>query len=346
MKGFQNFVSKILIVVVIGALLMALYHGARFFLLVFAGALIAILWRGVARWLSNKTGIQFKWLFPAVIIFNIGTIILFFWLSSPSISQQAGRLSEEIPKVVKQVESSLNNSGIGRKIRDSISENGLSEDQVKRALNFFSGTFNFFIDVLLIFAFSLFLTANPHLYKKGVLYLVSKKYQSTVNHLFSRLRRVLFRWFIGKILDMFSIFLMTIVGLWFLDMPMIFTFALIAFFFSFVPNIGPVISAIPPVAIAFLDSPQKALYVALLYLGIQFTESYFVTPNVQKKASYTAPVLLLLVQFLLAKFLGVLGLFLSTPLLIMITVTVKQLYVENYLDNHSLSAAKDTGNAS
>lgn len=346
MKDFQSFISKVLILVVIGAILMAIYHGARFFLLVFAGVLIAILWRGVAHWLSDKTGLKFKWLLPAVIIFNIGTIILFFWLSSPSISQQVDRLSEEIPKVVKQVETSLNNSKVGRKIRDSISENGFSEDQVMRALNFFSGTFNFFIDVFLIFAFSLFLTANPDLYKKGVLYLVPKKYQSTAGHLFSRLQHVLFRWFIGKILDMFSIFLMTIIGLWFLDMPMIFTFALIAFFFSFVPNIGPVISAIPPVAIAFLDSPQKALYVGLLYLGIQFVESYFVTPNVQKRASYTAPVLLLLVQFLLAKFLGVLGLFLSTPLLITITVAIKQLYIENYLENHSLPAAKDTGDAS
>lgn len=346
MKGFQGFVSKILIIVVIGTVLMALYHGARFFLLVFAGALIAILWRGVAGWLSDKTGIKFKWLLPAVIIFNIGTIVLFFWLSSPSISQQADRLSEEIPKVVMQIQSRLENSEIGRKILDSVNENGLSEDQVRRAFNIFSGTMVFFIDVFLIFAFSLFLTADPRLYKKGVLYLVSEKYQSTAAHLFGRLRHVLFRWFIGKILDMFSIFVMTIVGLWLLDMPMIFTFALIAFFFSFVPNIGPVISAIPPVAIAFLDSPQKAFYVALLYLGIQFIESYFVTPNVQKKASYTAPVLLLLVQFLLAKFLGVLGLFLSTPLLITITVAVKQLYVENYLHNHSLSAAKDPENSS
>lgn len=342
MGEFQKFASKILIIVVIGTILMALYFGSRFFLLVFAGVLIAILWRGVATWLADKTGVKFKWLLPAVIIFNIGSVVLFFWLSAPNISQQASRITEEIPKVVTQVETRLDNSVVGRKILESIDDGGLSEDQVRRALNIFSGTLIFFIDILLIFAFSLFLTANPQLYIKGVLYLVPKKYLSTARHLFDRLHHVLFRWFIGKIVDMFSIFIMTLIGLSLLDMPMVFTFAVIAFFFSFVPNIGPVISAIPPVAIAFLDSPQKALYVALLYLGIQFVESYFVTPNVQKRASYTAPVLLLLVQFLLARFLGVLGLFLSTPLLIMITVAIKQLYVENYLKNYSLSDAKNT----
>ena len=337
MKDIQKFMVKILVVVVILAIVMALYHGARFFLLVFAGVLIAILWRGVARWLTRKTPVSFKWALPLVIIFNIGIIILFFWLSSPSISEQGKRLIEEMPKVVRQIESSLRNTALGSDILDSINENGFSEAQFRRAFDVFSGTLVFFIDILLILAFSLFLTADPHLYRKGLLYLVPQKFQSTARHLSERLGHVLFRWFIGKIVDMFSIFVMTIIGLWLLDMPMIFTFALIAFFFSFVPNIGPVISAIPPIAIALLESPQKALYVALLYLVIQFTESYFVTPNVQKRASYTAPVLLLLVQFLMARFLGVLGLFLSTPVLITITVIIKKLYVENYLGNESLN---------
>lgn len=314
-------------------IVMAIYHGARFFLLVFAGSLIAILWRGLAYWVAEKTKISFKWALPSIIILNIGLIILFFVLASPNISVQAQRLIQEIPRAIEKVEESLNNSQFGRNLLDSFQNGDVTGDQVKKAFDIVSGTMNFFVDSLLILAFGLFLAADPGLYKRGILALVPNKFKGQADSLLKEQKHVLFRWFIGKIIDMFSIFIMTLIGLSLLDMPMVFTFALIAFFFSFVPNIGPVISAIPPMAIALLDSPQKMLYVGLLYLGIQLTESYFITPNVQKRASYVPPVILLLVQFLLAKFLGVLGLFLSTPLLVLLMVTINKLYVENYLQN-------------
>lgn len=339
MKSLKGFIIRLLVLVIIVALVMAIYHGARYFLLLFTGALLAILWRGIAEWLNDKANIPFKYALPGVVVLNIGAIAVFIWLASPSISDQVSRLADEIPKAVEQVERELQSFELGRKILNTISSGegeGLPSGQLKKAFTFFSGALTFLVDVLLILAFALFLTANPRLYFKGILYLTPQKYHDTVNELFRRLNSTLFRWFIGKIVDMFSIFLMTITGLWLLDMPLIFTFALIAFLFSFVPNIGPVISALPPLAIAFMDSPQKALYVGLLYLGIQMTESYFVTPNVQKHASYVPPVLLLLVQFLLAKFLGVLGLFLSTPILVMIMVMVKKLYVEDQLRNYSI----------
>ena len=338
-KSIRHFISRLIIIIITVALVMMLYNGARYFLLLFTGALMAILWRGIARWVERKTHLSFKYALPLVILLNIGGIVVFVWLASPSVADQVDRLSREIPRVVDRVESHLQNSDLGRRILNTINSGegeGLQSGQLKRAFSVFSGTMNFLIDILLIIAFSLFLAAGPHLYIKGLLYMTPKRYHDTVSDLFSRTNNTLFRWFIGKIVDMFSIFVMTIIGLWLLDMPLIFTFALIAFFFSFVPNIGPVLSAVPPVAIAFLDSPQKALYVGLLYLGIQMTESYFITPNVQKHASYVPPVLLLLTQFLLAKFLGVLGLFLSTPILVMIMVLVQKLYVEERLGNYSL----------
>lgn len=345
MKSLKDFILRLLVIILVLAIIMGLYHGARYFLLLFTGALMAILWRGVANWLQEKTSLPFKYALPAVVILNIGAIVVFIWLASPSMAEQIERLADEIPKAVEQVEVKLQSSDVGRKILNTINGEegqGLPSGQLKKAFSFFSGALNFLVDVLLILAFSLFLTANPRLYIKGILYLTPSNKHETVKELLDRLNNTLFRWFIGKIVDMFSIFLMTIIGLWFLDMPLILTFALIAFLFSFVPNIGPIISAIPALAIAFLDSPQKALYVGLLYLGIQMLESYLVTPNVQKHASYVPPVLLLLVQFLLAKFLGVLGLFLATPLLVMTMVLVRKLYVEDQLGNYSLKENSST----
>lgn len=331
-EPIHRFALKLLIILIFITVVMVLYHGARFFLLVLAGALIANLWRGSARWLSEKSNLNFRVLLPVVIVLNLGIIFLFFHWASPNITAQANRLSQEAPQIIDKVIDQLRKTDLGGQFITSMEENGFDNLEIKRVFNFFSGTFNVLLDFLLILVFALFLSADPKTYRKGLLELVPASQKERANDLLYSLNHVLFRWFIGKIIDMFSIFIMTIIGLWLLGMPMIFTLALIAFFFSFVPNVGPVISAIPALAIALLESPQMALSVGLLYLGIQLTESYFVTPSVQKHASFVPPVLLLLVQFLLARFLGVLGLFLSTPLLIIIMVVIRKLYIERYVE--------------
>lgn len=329
-EPIHRFALKLLIVLIFLTVVMVLYHGARFFLLVTAGALIANLWRGVALWINKKTSLSFRLVLPVLIILNLGLIFLFVHLASPNIAEQANLLSQEAPKVVDKVIEDLKQTDLGSQLITNMEENGLDNLEIKGVFNFFSGTFNVVMDFLLILVFALFLSADPKTYRRGILELVPPSQKERVKGLLNSLDRILFRWFIGKIIDMFSIFIMTIIGLWILGMPMIFTLALIAFFFSFVPNVGPVISAIPALAVAFLDSPQMALSVGLLYLGIQLIESYFVTPNVQKHASFVPPVLLLLVQFLLARFLGILGLFLSTPLLVIIMVVIRKLYIERY----------------
>lgn len=329
-EPIHRFALKLLIVLLFLTVVMVLYHGARFFLLVLAGALIANLWRGAAHWVSDKSRLSFRLVLPVIIILNLGLIFLFAHLASPNVTEQANRLSQEAPKVVEKVIEQLRQTDLGSQLITNVEEDGLENLEIKGVFNFFSGTFNVVIDFLLILVFALFLSADPKTYRRGLMELVPPSQKDRAKGLFNSLDRILFRWFIGKIIDMFSIFIMTVIGLWILGMPMVFTLALIAFFFSFVPNVGPVISAIPALAIALLDSPQMALSVGLLYLGIQLVESYFVTPNVQKHASFVPPVLLLLVQFLLARFLGVLGLFLSTPLLVIIMVVIRKLYIERY----------------
>ncbi len=311
---------------------MVLYHGAQFFLLLLAGALLAILWRGSTHWLNSRLRIPFKVALPVIVILHMGLLVLFFWLAAPNIAEQVAQIREQLPTLIAEAKDQLQRTALGKQILAGIEGHSLQDIGAQRIFNVFSGTLNVVVDVLLILVFALFLTADPQTYRRGILLLVPAKNHHRAEALLIQLDTTLFRWFIGKILDMFSIFVMTVLGLWLLDMPLIFTLAFIAFLFSFVPNVGPLISVVPAAAIALLQGPQQVLYVCLLYLGIQLFESYFVTPNVQKHASYVPPVLLLLVQFLLARFLGVLGLFLSTPLLVILMIVVRKLYIEAYVE--------------
>ena len=76
---------------------------------------------------------------------------------------------------------------------------------------------------------------------------------------------------------------------------------------------------------------DQALYVVLLYIGIQAVESNLLTPMVQKKMIEIPPALVISGQLLLGVFSGALGLILATPIIAVVIVLVKLLYVRDVL---------------
>lgn len=333
------------IVTVTVLILLLIRYAFKVFMLLFAASLLAILWRGSAEFIAGK----FKWktgiVLLLVILIHIGVSVMLIVLLAPSLTGQVDVLSRKIPETVTQIHQDLQNSALGRIVSKNITEQrsalGNPQELMKNVVSFFTVTLGVVIDMVVILALALFLAASPNLYKQGFLKLFPPSRRKRVDDVLHGIYRTLFMWFIGKIVDMTSIFIMVAIALWILGVPAVLALALIAFIFSFVPNIGPVISAIPAVLIGFTQSPQIALYVALSYTGIQLFESYFITPNVQKIAIKMPPVLLLLIQLLLAIFGGVLGLFISTPFLAALIVLVRKTYVEDVLgDKPELAATK------
>lgn len=87
----------------------------------------------------------------------------------------------------------------------------------------------------------------------------------------------------------------------------------------------------PAVLIAFLQSPQQALYVALLYLILQSIDAYLLTPLVDRKSVVLPPVLTITAQVLLGLAFGFIGLLLASPLTAAAMILVQMLYVEDVI---------------
>jgi predicted PurR-regulated permease PerM len=84
--------------------------------------------------------------------------------------------------------------------------------------------------------------------------------------------------------------------------------------FSFVPYLGPVAAAIPAVLIGLAQSPTMALYVVLLYLGVQTLESYLITPQIVQRAINLPAAGVLVMQLLFGVFFGILGVAFASPI--------------------------------
>ncbi len=100
------------------------------------------------------------------------------------------------------------------------------------------------------------------------------------------------------------------------------------FFGEFVPYIGPVLAAIPGLAVALTDSPRTALYALIVYVTVQQLENHLLVPYVMKKAVKLQPALLIGWQLLVASTFGLAGVIVATPLLAVLQIAVDHFYVE------------------
>jgi predicted PurR-regulated permease PerM len=170
--------------------------------------------------------------------------------------------------------------------------------------------------------------ADPELYHRGLMHLFPPRSRRRAGEVLSAMATVLRRWLVTQLIAMAAIGAVTTVVLLVMRVRAAFALGILAGLFEFIPTIGPILSAVPAVAMGFLDSPEKALYVAVAFWGIQFAENHLLIPLLMKGGVDVPPVLTILSQALMALLFGFLGLMCAVPLLAAALVAVKMLYVE------------------
>src|SRR5262249_26333673 len=82
-----------------------------------------------------------------------------------------------------------------------------------------------------------------------------------------------------------------------------------------IPYIGPWLGAIPPVLYALVQDPLSALWVALLFLGIQQLEGHVVVPKVMGRTLRLHPLLVIFGLLAGGEIYGFAGILVALPLL-------------------------------
>jgi predicted PurR-regulated permease PerM len=182
--------------------------------------------------------------------------------------------------------------------------------------------------ILIVVFLSIYLAADPALYRRGVLALIPHRRRSQAATVMDRVASVLRKWLVTQLIAMLVIGAVTTTVLLILGVKAAFALGVLAGLFEFIPTVGPLLSAVPGVAMGFLDSPEKAAMVAVAYWGIQFLENHILIPLLMKGGMDLPPALTVITQALLALVFGFLGLMVAVPLLATAMVMVQVLYVE------------------
>jgi predicted PurR-regulated permease PerM len=84
-----------------------------------------------------------------------------------------------------------------------------------------------------------------------------------------------------------------------------------------IPYVGPILGALPALALAAIHSPATALWVGIFYLGIHQLEGHVVVPRVMGQALGAHPLLVIFALVAGAELYGIVGAILALPLLAM-----------------------------
>jgi predicted PurR-regulated permease PerM len=298
------------------------------FLLILAGTLISIFFRGISDFIKRKT----KWKEKVCVTISIlGTLLIvvgLFWLIGAKVQNQVTDLMETLPKTIENVQEKMHNSALGEKIINKLSTKNSTDKVQVFAGEFFQSTFGVFGDVYVILFIAIFFTIAPQSYIKGIVALIPVKGQKKANEVIDKLGRQLRNWIKGKLFSMFIVFVLTAIGLAIIGIPLWLVLALLAGLISFIPNFGPLLALIPAVLVGLMQSPQTAVLVVGLYVFIQFVESNFITTLVQQKLLNLPPALIIITQLLMAALTGGWGLILATPIIVIVIVLVQELYIK------------------
>lgn len=294
-------------------------------LIVLTAVVIASAIEPLTRWFTTRgvpRTIAVIIIYLAVFAILVGIVYLFV----PTFIAELSSLLQNIPSQVGSVQISdlFKDSqflhdlplGEGASISEYITQLqatlvDYSEGLFRTVASIFGGVVSF----VLVVVISFYLAVKENGIEEFIKIVTPYSHQDYAVGLWKRTQSKIGKWLQGQLLLMFIIGALTYVGLKLLGVPNALLFSILAGFFEIIPIFGPILSAIPAIAVAYVDvGLALALMTAGLYIVVQQLENQLIYPQVVHKVVGVPALVVLLALLIGAKLAGFIGIILSVPI--------------------------------
>lgn len=191
-------------------------------------------------------------------------------------------------------------------------------------VNLFQG----FIHFIGYFFLALYLSLEEQGIEKFFLLMTPKEYHAQALSIASRMQGKVSQWLFGQMLLMVIAFGIYYLGLSLLGVPYALAIAFFGGFMEILPYVGPVLAAVPAVVIGLLSSPVLGASALVFYVIAHQLEAHIVAPQVMKHSAGLNPVALIIAILVGLELGGALGIILSVPITMILSVFVEDLLLK------------------
>jgi predicted PurR-regulated permease PerM len=249
------------------------------------------------------------------------TIVSLFLIIVPPIINETLRLVSNMPEIIEEVERSIPN--IGEVINlDRTAE--YLPDATNQAVQFLGGFVSNTFFIIATFFFSFYFLLEEDLVKRLLLKYLDRNRALEAHRIIQLAEQRMSAWFWGELALMTVVGVVSYIGFSLIGLRFALPLAVLAGILEVVPNIGPVIAAIPAVIIGFSQSYLIALFAIALALIIQQLENAFIVPQIMKRAVGINPIITLLALLVGGRIGGILGVLLAIPIFLCVETIITE----------------------
>lgn len=251
----------------------------------------------------------------AVYLVLVGTAATLGWIILPGMIDQGQLLVRDAPEVIAQIREwmrSMDPAGVDRVAAALESQVRRFGDTLLSApVTIVSSIINI---VLVIFMSAYWVIATPTLHRFA-LSLFPEEHRPRVDDVMQDMGRTMGGFVRGTVIDSVIVGILTWIGLTLIGVQYPLLLAVIQGFGELVPMVGPIIAAIPAIAVALLESPQQAIIVVIFFVVLQQVESNLLVPVIMRHEADVPPLLSLIAIPVGSVLGGLVGALVAIPLL-------------------------------
>ena len=194
------------------------------------------------------------------------------------------------------------------------------------------GAANGVVQLLLMSLLAVLMVLDPASHRRMLIAATPRPARPMIKRVLDQCRTALGGWLAGMTLSATSVFLLTWLGLALLKAPLALLSALVCGLLTFVPTIGPTAATLLPLSMALLVSPTLMLQVLALRIVLQNLEAFLLTPILLRRTVNLLPTVALMAQLSLGALLGLPGVLLALPLVVVLQVGMELVVVRQIMD--------------
>ncbi len=316
-------------------LLWALYQVTGVLLRVYVSAILAIGLSPAVRLLERQHLLPIgtrrlpRWLAILLIYLAfLGTVVGIGMLVIPPLIDQMRELGRNAPHMIDRLQAFLlerhviDHKFTWREAVQQAPDATSTLDTVYSALSgIVGGIFGLF--TILILTFYLLIESDDVL--TGFLQLFPRERRPRVAMICRQIAVKVSAWLVGQLMLGALIGATAGIALWLLGVPYFYVLALIAGVGELIPIVGPVLSAIPAMAVAFTVSPITALWVGLFWILQQQFESHVLVPRIMSTRVGVSAATVIVAIMTGGSLLGVVGVILAVPTAAILQVVFQEI---------------------
>jgi predicted PurR-regulated permease PerM len=321
-------------------LLWAAYLVRDVLLLLYVSALLAIGFSPIVRLIERQKVLPIgrrlpRWLAILILyLVIIGSLTAVGFLIFPPLVRQGQQLWTELPQMFERAQQWLMAKGLLSEhltLREAAQRApvGGGGEAVGTVFGAIMGVLGGLFGLLTILILTFYLLIDADSLRDTLLRLFPSSQRRRVAAASRDITVKVSAWLGGQLLLGAIIGITSAIGLWAIGIPFFYVLALISGIGELIPVVGPILSAIPAIAVASTVSLNKVLLVVIFFVVQQQFENHVLVPKIMERQVGVSAVTVIVALLIGGRMLGIVGAILAVPTAAILQVLLIELTSQN-----------------